>query len=223
MKKLCLTIAMMIFSISIIAQQRLAGTVTDPALYVTIATEAALEASHYEKIEENERKTIELKATAVVLQENIKNIQKTTLEYMQNVQAILRDLYSLEIIVQTGTRIVNNLGDAGEMVVDDPMMAAVVAELMVRFGDETIELYQYIDNIVRTEGNHNLLSNSERLTIITHVKMEMYKLQGLSSQMVYRIKAAKRHGLFQTLCPRTWMYVRRTNTLANNIINNFHL
>ena len=214
---------MLAFSISLIAQQKLSGVVTDPGLYVTIAAEAALEASYYEKIEENEEKTIELKATAIVLQDNIKNIQKTTLEYMQNVQAILRDLYSLEIIVQTGTRIVNNLGDAGEMVVEDPMMAPVVAELMVRFGDETLELYQYIDNIVRGEGNHNLLSNSDRLTIITHVKMEMYKLQGLSSQMVYRIKAAKRHGLFQTLCPRTWMYVRRTNTLANNIINNFHL
>lgn len=214
---------MLAFSISLIAQQKLSGVVTDPGLYVTIAAEASLEASHYEKIEENEEKTIELKATAIVLQDNIKNIQKTTLEYMQNVQAILRDLYSLEIIVQTGTRIVNNLGDAGEMVVEDPMMAPVVAELMVRFGDETLELYQYIDNIVRGEGNHNLLSNSDRLTIITHVKMEMYKLQGLSSQMVYRIKAAKRHGLFQTLCPRTWMYVRRTNTLANNIINNFHL
>lgn len=220
MKKIILLIAISAISFKSMAQ--VAGPVVDAALAASIAGAAASDRIAYNNITEEEKKTNESLATVMVLQANMLEIQKKTIKYMSTLQSELKNLYSLELIIQATIQTGKNLDEAAEIAADDPKLLMVVSETMVKFGEEVLELREYIEKIVKKDGETNLMSNADRISVINHVKQKIYKLRGISSQLIYRMKAAKRYGLFRFLCPREFYYVRHSEALVNKIINNFH-
>lgn len=220
MKKFIITF---IILLSILNNAICQEPVTDVGLISAITGAAVADGIAYGQIERNQTENTVALVTADMLQANILSIKQTTLTYMQQVQSILRDLYTIELITQGGTKIVNNLSEVAGIVAEDPELATVILDMTAKFSEETIELGNYIVEIFRGEGDHNLMTNSDRLTIVTHVKKEIYKLVGISNQMIYRMKAAKKHGLFRTLCPQEFYYARNCNRIATRILNNFHL
>lgn len=110
----------------------------------------------------------------------------------------------------------------GELAIGDPELSFVALQMSESFTNELRSLTSYISDIVLQGGTNNLLSNFERLKIVTHVDTKLNKLEGISLQMLYRMKYAKRHGVLQTLFPVLFAYERRNQQLAEQIVNNFH-
>ena len=196
--------------------------VIDPAHVAVIAAAAELDKEAYEDIRENEDQTNQLLIVTNLINEEIKAIEDTTLNYMKRVQSVLREVYTLEMIVQKTVRIGDNIVEMAQLAYNDPELSLVALQMSESFHDELISLSSYISDIALGEGSRNLLSNYERLKIVTHVDTKLTKLEGLSLQMLYRMKYAKRHGLFQTLFPVLFTYERRNQQLAEQIVNNFH-
>ena len=109
-----------------------------------------------------------------------------------------------------------------ELAYGDPELSFVALQMSNSFSDELRSLTSYISDIALGEGSSNLLNNYERLKIINHVDTKLNKLEGVSLQMLYRMKYAKRHGVLQTLFPVLFAYERRNQQLAEQIVNNFH-
>ena len=196
--------------------------VFDPAHVAAIVAASELDKEAYEDIRENEDKTNQLLIVTNLVNEEIKRIEDTTLSYMKRVQSVLRELYTLEMIVQKTVRIGDNIVDMAELAVGDPALSLVALQMSEAFSTELRSLGSYISDIALGEGSRNLLSNFERLKIVTHVDTKLNKLEGISLQMLYRMKYAKRHGVLQTLYPVIFAYERRNQQLAEQIVNNFH-
>lgn len=196
--------------------------VIDPAHVAAISAASALDQEAYEEIRTNEDKTNQLLVVTNLVNEEIKRIEDTTLSYMKRVQSVLRELYTLEMIVQKTVRIGDNIVDMAELAVGDPALSLVALQMSEAFSTELRSLGSYISDIALGEGSRNLLSNFERLKIVTHVDTKLNKLEGISLQMLYRMKYAKRHGVLQTLYPVIFAYERRNQQLAEQIVNNFH-
>lgn len=196
--------------------------VIDPAHVAAISAAAAVDKEAYEDIKDNQNQTNSLLVLTNLVNEQIKAIEDTTLHYMKEVQSVLREVYTLEMIVQKTVRIGNNIVEMGELAIGDPELSFVALQMSESFTNELRSLTSYISNIVLQGGTNNLLSNFERLKIVTHVDTKLNKLEGISLQMLYRMKYAKRHGVLQTLFPVLFAYERRNQQLAEQIVNNFH-
>ena len=196
--------------------------VVDPAHVAAITAANALDQEAYQDIRENEDKTNELLAITNVCNEQIREIENVTLKYMQEVQSVLREMYTIELITGKTIRIVQNIREMAEMCYDDPALTVIAVQMSNSFYDELMSLASYFSEIALAEGNNNLLSNFERLKIVTHVDTKLNKLEGISLQMIYRMKYAKRHGILQTLFPVLFVYERRNQQLAEQILNNLH-
>lgn len=196
--------------------------VIDPAHVAAISAAAAVDKEAYEDIKDNQNQTNSLLVVTNLVNEQIKAIEDTTLHYMKEVQSVLREVYTLEMIVQKTVRIGNNIVEMGELAIGDPELSFVALQMSESFTNELRSLTSYISDIVLQGGTNNLLSNFERLKIVTHVDTKLNKLEGISLQMLYRMKYAKRHGVLQTLFPVLFAYERRNQQLAEQIVNNFH-
>ncbi len=196
--------------------------VIDPAHVAAISAAAAVDKEAYEDIKDNQNQTNSLLVVTNLVNEQIKAIEDTTLHYMKEVQSVLREVYTLEMIVQKTVRIGDNIVEMGELAIGDPELSFVALQMSESFTNELRSLTSYISDIVLQGGTNNLLSNFERLKIVTHVDTKLNKLEGISLQMLYRMKYAKRHGVLQTLFPVLFAYERRNQQLAEQIVNNFH-
>ncbi len=196
--------------------------VIDPAHVAAISAAAAIDKEAYEEIQDNQDQTNSLLLVTNVVNAQIKAIEDTTLNYMKRVQSVLREVYTLEMIVQKTVRIGNNIVEMAQLAYNDPELSFVALQMSESFHNELISLSSYISDIALGEGSRNLLSNFERLKIVTHVDTKLNKLEGISLQMLYRMKYAKRHGVLQTLFPVLFTYERRNQQLAEQIVNNFH-
>lgn len=196
--------------------------VIDPAHVAVIAECGREDKAAYEEIQNNQSQTNSLLTVTNLVNAEIKAIEDTTINYMKRVQSVLREFYTLEMIVQKTVRIGDNIVEMAQLAYNDPELSLVALQMSESFHDELISLSSYISDIALGEGTTNLLSNFERLKIVTHVDTKLNKLEGLSLQMLYRMKYAKRHGLFQTLFPVLFTYERRNQQLAEQIVNNFH-
>lgn len=196
--------------------------VIDPAHVAVIAECAREDKAAYDNIKDNQNQTNSLLVVTNLVNEQIKAIEDTTLHYMKEVQSVLREVYTLEMIVQKTVRIGDNIVEMGELAIGDPELSFVALQMSESFTNELRSLTSYISDIVLQGGTNNLLSNFERLKIVTHVDTKLNKLEGISLQMLYRMKYAKRHGVLQTLFPVLFAYERRNQQLAEQIVNNFH-
>lgn len=221
MKKYIFLLLIFLYSSLCVAQNR-DLIVVDALHSTTIAIAAGYDNDAYNEIKENQRKTNELLVLTNFINAEIKAIEDTTLHYMQQVQSVLRQLYTLELIVQKTPRIHNNVTEMTNMVIGDPALTLVALQMLNTFTDELMSVGAYITDVALAEGGRNLMTNYERLRIITHVDTKLNKLEGISLQMLYRMKYAKRHGVLQTLFPLVFAYERRNQQLATEIINNFH-
>ena len=222
MKKSIIIIVFSLMLSCLNAQNRADLIVVDPTHVAAIAAAAEVDREAYEDIKDNQEGTIGLLEISNIVNAKIKAIEDTTLHYMKEVQSVLRQVYTLELIVQKTVRIGDNIVEMGELVVDDPALALIVLQMSESFEKELVSLASYISDIVLRGGTDNLLSNFERLKIITHVDTKLNKLEGISLQMLYRLKYAKRHGVLHTLFPVIFAYERRNQQLAEQILNNFH-
>lgn len=196
--------------------------VVDAAHAAAITAAAAVDNAAYTEIKENQEKTNQLLVLTDLINTEIKAIEDTTIHYMQQVQSVLRQVYTLEMIVQKTNRVRLNINEIIEMAWGNPELTFVATQMFGTFSDEIISLTSYISDIALGEGSRNLMSNYERLKIITHVDNKLNKLEGISLQMLYRMKYAKRHGVLQTLFPVLFAYERRNQQIANEILDNFH-
>ena len=196
--------------------------VIDAAHAAAITAAAAVDNAAYTEIKENQEKTNQLLVLTDLINTEIKAIEDTTIHYMQQVQSVLRQVYTLEMIVQKTNRVRLNINEMIEMAWGNPELTFVATQMLGTFSDEIISLTSYISDIALGEGSRNLMSNYERLKIITHVDNKLNKLEGISLQMLYRMKYAKRHGVLQTLFPVLFAYERRNQQIANEILDNFH-
>lgn len=196
--------------------------VVDAAHAAAITAAAAVDNAAYTEIKENQEKTNQLLVLTDLINTEIKAIEDTTIHYMQQVQSVLRQVYTLEMIVQKTNRVRLNINEMIEMAWGNPELTFVATQMLGTFSDEIISLTSYISDIALGEGSRNLMSNYERLKIITHVDNKLNKLEGISLQMLYRMKYAKRHGVLQTLFPVLFAYERRNQQIANEILDNFH-
>ena len=219
-KSICLIVFSLLF-LGLHAQNR-DLIVIDPAHVAAIAAASELDKEAYEDIRENEDQTNQLLIVTNLVNEQIKAIEDTTLNYMKRVQSVLRQVYTLETIVQKTVRIGDNIVEMAELAYGDPELSFVALQMSNIFSDELRSLTSYISDIALGEGSSNLLNNYERLKIINHVDTKLNKLEGVSLQMLYRMKYAKRHGVLQTLFPVLFAYERRNQQLAEQIVNNFH-
>lgn len=221
MKKFTFALLLCFICITSVAQERVGMFVFDAAHVAAINAEAAKHKRAYDSIVEQEGKTNQLLTTATILQGHISAIQDTTIQYLQTVHNVLRQLSSLVTIYELGTKAVNNVDDIWGMLIDDPLLTPVVSDLAVALNQEVAELYQYIQTIVLRDGTENLMYNADRAKIIIHVKTKMHKLVALTNQMRHKLKYAKKHGLIQTLCPRLCHYTRSNIRLATRIVEEF--
>lgn len=198
--------------------------VIDPALSATIVASTIADGVAYGQIEENQTENTTALAAAGVLQTAILEIKNTTLTALQELQSIFNDLLTIQQIAQTTSNTLQILNDTYNLCIDDPLLTTVIYDVGLKFIEECLEFDQYMWNFIYNLAHSelNLLNNAERLQIITYIKKEAFKLQGLANQMYYRAKAAKKYGLFRMLCPREFYYIRHCNQLATRIINNFH-
>ena len=198
--------------------------VIDPALSATIVASTVADGIAYNQIEENQTENTTALAAAGTLQTAILQIKSTTLSALQEVQTILQGVMAGTQAVEAFRNSVNIAGQIWDFSVEDPTLLLVSQELWFKVYEESIETLTYINNIALNEQGSELilLNNAERLQIITYVKKQAFKIQGLMNQMYYRMKAAKKYGLFRMLCPREFYYIRHCNQLATRIINNFH-
>ena len=199
--------------------------VIDPALSATIAASTVADGIAYNQIEENQTENTTALAAAGTLQTAILQIKSTTLSALQEVQTILQGIMAGTQAIEAFRNSVNLAGQIWDLSVEDPTLLLVSQELWFKVYEESIETLTYINNIALNEQGSELilLNNAERLQIITYVKKQAFKIQGLMNQMYYRMKAAKKYGLFRMLCPREFYYIRHCNQIATRIINNFHL
>lgn len=196
--------------------------VVDAAHAAAITVAAAVDNAAYTEIKEKQEKTNQLLVLTNLINTEIKTIEDTTIHYMQQVQSVLRQVYTLEMIVQKTNRVRLNINEMIEMAWGNPELTFVATQMLGTFSDEIVSLASYISDIALGEGSRNLMSNYERLKIITHVDNKLNKLEGISLQMLYRMKYAKRHGVLQTLFPVLFAYERRNQQIANEILDNFH-
>ena len=198
--------------------------VSDPALSATIAASAVADGIAYNKIQEQQTENNVALIAAGTLQTSILQIKQTTLTALQQIQTILQGISAGEQAMQAFSNSINTAGEIWNLVSDDPTLVLAAQDLYFKVYEETIETATYIANIAMNEQQSelNLLNNAERLQIITYVKRQAFKIQGLMNQMYYRMKAAKKYGLFRILCPREFYYARNCNQIATRIINNFH-
>ena len=198
--------------------------VIDVALPGVIVGQMTADAIAYGQIEENQTENTTALAAAGTLQTAILQIKSTTLSALQEVQTILQGIMAGTQAVEAFTNSIRIASDIWDLTVDDPTLLLVSQELWFKVYEETVETTTYISNIALNEQGSELilLNNAERLQIITYVKKQAFKIQGIMNQMYYRMKAAKKYGLFRMLCPREFYYIRHCNQLATRIINNFH-
>lgn len=222
MKKIFYLLIFSLASLYLNAQTRADLIVVDPTHVATIAANAEIDREAYEDIKENQRGTIGLLEISDILNAQIKAIEDTTLHYMKEVQSVLSQVYTLEIIGQKAYRIGQNIVEMGQMVVNDPELSLIVLQMSGSFEQELTSLGYYISDIVLRGGTDNLLNNFERLKIITHVDNKLTKLEGISLVMLYRLKYAKRHGVLHALFPVIFAYERRNQQLAEQILSNVH-
>lgn len=222
MKKFTFTLLLCFTCIVTVAQERLSGLVFDAAHVAAINAEAAKHKRAYDSIVEQEEKTNRLLTTTTMLQGHISAIQDTTIQYLQTVHDVLRQLSSIVTITELGTKAVNNVNEMWNILIDDPLLTPVIADVAVALNQEVAELYQYIQTIVLRDGTENLMYNADRAKIIIHVKTKMHKLLALTNQMLHKLKYAKKHGVIQTLCPRLCHYTRSNMRLATRIVEEFH-
>lgn len=222
MKKIFYLLVFSLASLYLNAQTKADLIVVDPAHVASITAAAEIDREAYEDIKENQRGTIGLLEITDILNAQIKAIEDTTLHYMKEVQSVLRQVYTLEMIVQKTVRIGDNIVEMGQLVVNDPSLSLIVIQMAESFEKELTSLGYYISDIVLRGGTNNLMNNFERLKIVTHVDNKLSKLEGISLVMLYRLKYAKRHGVLHTLFPVLFAYERRNQQLAEQIISNMH-
>lgn len=221
-KNIFLLFVFLIASFTSINAQTRDLLVVDAAHAAAITAAAAVDNAAYTEIKENQEKTNQLLVLTDLINTEIKAIEDTTIHYMQQVQSVLRQVYTLEMIVQKTNRVRLNINEMIEMAWGNPELTFVATQMLGTFSDEIVSLTSYISDIALGEGSRNLMSNYERLKIITHVDNKLNKLEGISLQMLYRMKYAKRHGVLQTLFPVLFAYERRNQQIANEILDNFH-
>lgn len=199
--------------------------VIDPALSATIVASTVADGIAYNQIEENQTENTTALAAAGVLQTSLLQIKQTTLTALEEVQTILQGIMAGTQAVEAFHNSIRIATDIWDLTAEDPTLLLVSQELWFKIYEEAAETTTYLSNIALNEQGSelNLLNNAERLQIITYVKKQAFKIQGIMNQMYYRMKAAKKYGLFRMLCPREFYYIRHCNQIATRIINNFHL
>lgn len=217
-------VTLLVLLCSFLSTTKAQEVVVDVALPGVIVGHMTADAIAYGQIEENQTENTTALAAAGTLQTAILQIKSTTLSALQEVQTILQGIMAGTQAVDAFQNSIRIAGDIWDFSVDDPTLLLVSQELWFKVYEESMETLTYITNIALNEQGSELilLNNAERLQIITYVKKQAFKIQGLMNQMYYRMKAAKKYGLFRMLCPREFYYIRHCNQLATRIINNFH-
>lgn len=200
--------------------------VIDPALSATIAASTVADGIAYNQIEENQTENTTALAAVGALQTAMLEIKNTTLTALQHVHSTLQGCLAVEQCAQAVSNILNTTSEIITEVYQDPTLLAVIQPLLIKFYEELPGILTFAELAIENESGTNnarfLLNSAQRLQMINDAKKELFKLQGIMNQMRYRIKAAKKHGLFRMLCPREFFYVRHCNQIATRIINNFH-
>ena len=205
--------------------------VIDPALSATIVASTVADGIAYNQIEENQTENTTALAAAGVLQTSLLQIKQTTLTALQEVHTTLQGLASITQMTQAFENSFQILSQIFDLVSEDPTLLAVTYDLYYKLIEEIADVTAPVTYIALNQPENgigpgselNLLNSADRLQIINHAKKQAFKIQGILNQMYYRMKAAKKYGLFRILCPREFYYIRHCNQIATRIINNFHL
>ena len=218
-------VTLLVLLCSFLSTTKAQEVVIDVAIPGVIVGQMTADAIAYGQIEENQTENTTALAAAGVLQTSLLQIKQTTLTALEEVQTILQGIMAGTQAVEAFHNSIRIATDIWDLTAEDPTLLLVSQELWFKIYEEAAETTTYLSNIALNEQGSelNLLNNAERLQIITYVKKQAFKIQGIMNQMYYRMKAAKKYGLFRMLCPREFYYIRHCNQIATRIINNFHL
>ncbi len=219
-------VTLLVLLCSFLSTTKAQEVVIDVALPGVIVGQMTADAIAYGQIEENQTENTTALAAVGALQTAMLEIKNTTLTALQHVHSTLQGCLAVEQCAQAVGNILNTTSEIVTEVYQDPTLLAVIQPLLIKFYEELPAIWSWAELAIENEeGTNNarfLLNSAQRLQMINDAKKELFKLQGIMNQMRYRIKAAKKHGLFRMLCPREFFYVRHCNQIATRIINNFH-
>lgn len=228
MKRLIITLLLILVGKNIFPQNRLSEEVWDPLLNAAVIDERLMDERQFSNIIENEEKIAEHQISIIALQVEMNTIQNKMYKYLKNTNDLLNVPHQIENLLFVSTKIVERMGEIARIVHDHPQLLLFVTETEERLIERIADLIYYVRDIafVWDDDNDqpkNLLNNAERMEIYNYVYNELRAIRATTDVLKRQLLAAKKRSAFENLCPRTYQVYRNCEATKNDILEHFQL
>lgn len=228
MKRLIITLLLILVGKNIFPQNRLSEEVWDPLLNAEIIIEKEMDERQFNNIIENEEKIAGHQISIIALQIEMNTIQNKMYKCLKNTNDLLNVGHQLENLIFVSTKITERMAEIARIVHDHPQLLLFVTETEERLIDRIADLIFYVRDIafVWDDDNDqpkNLLNNAERMEIYNYVYNELRAIRATTDVLKRQLLAAKKRSAFENLCPRTYQVYRNCEATKNDILEHFQL
>lgn len=214
MKTLLLFISGLLLSAALHAQEIVVDPVTSGAI---LANSAVINSQL--NTTNNKLTAIQTAQLAVTGQLTIVNdMQNKIYKGLSQVAAVVNNLYSIKDIAESGSDIVNDVGQAVKIARSDPALLLFAQKGAQDFEQRAVAMATDVSAYVLKGGNDNLMDSAERGKLLNHIVAEMHVLRGIAYGMQRAMYWAQLRGLWASLNPwSTWQ--NEDVRIANDVIS----
>lgn len=214
MKLILLTIASLLLSASLYAQELVVDPVTSGAM---LANSAVI--NNQLNNTNNKLTAIQTAQLAVTGQLTIvNNLQNKIYKGLSEVASVINNLYSIKDIAETGSDIVSDVEKSVQTARSNPVLLLFAQQGAQDFEKRAVALATDVSAYVMKGGSDNLMDSSERSKLLNHIVAEMHVLRGLAYGMQRAMYWAQLRGIWASFNPwATWQ--NEDVRIANSVIS----
>ena len=222
-RELVSLLSLLVFSGGCFAQQ------TDPVLTGAVAAQSVMLEKIFSDREKTQKKIIAAEAAVTVAMERMHKVEDQMLEYLQNAQGAMQNLYQIKRAAElVTTEIPQNMnlvrqslpghlkGTAIAMLVSDELTDA--ATQLVTSGSYNVSDYDEKGNPVNKKHKVNLLNSAERYYVANEVVTKLEDINTDLWLLAWQIRTFSWNDLWYGLDPDGWATVMSGKAIVEGLI-----
>lgn len=216
---------------------------TDPTLTGAVAAQTAMLKQLFKKREKTQQQIIAAEASVALAMERMHQVENKVLEYLQNAQGAMQNLYQLKRATQLVTveipQNMSNLRKAVPRNLKGTAIATLVSDELLDATTQMASLYPFMKQLV-TSGNYtvdgyddagkpiqkkqkvNLLNSAERYYIANEVVTRLEAINTDLWLLAWQVQYMSWNDLFFGLDPEGWATVMSGKYIVEGLIRSWN-
>ena len=207
-RELVSLLSLLVFSGGCFAQQ------TDPVLTGAVAAQSVMLEKIFSDREKTQKKIIAAEAAVTVAMERMHKVEDQMLEYLQNAQGAMQNLYQIKRGTAIAMLVSDELTDAAtQMASLYPFMKQLVTS-----GSYNVSDYDEKGNPVNKKHKVNLLNSAERYYVANEVVTKLEDINTDLWLLAWQIRTFSWNDLWYGLDPDGWATVMSGKAIVEGLI-----